>query len=522
VSETEREEGDSFGRGNKAADRSDLATVLDGVAQLATEWRPWPAQEHMLGATAGIIMSTGALGSGKSEPGAFMLLRWALRNPRREDGRPTKWYAIGPDFGRLRSEQMPKILEHARRIVGVDVVKRVTVGMDPKIVLIHDQQIVFRSASDADRLRGHEIDGFWIDEAQLVSEEAFRIAVSRVRSSRKFRIVITCSPEDVPSWNWHLISGESVPHNELRRTLIETGTGFFCYRWRSEDNLANQGEVLASVRAVMDTSSPIVAAQELEGRYPGTHEAPTSGALDFTRAFVGTARLRHEDTRAAVLGVDLGMSEDFTWFTILSRTGYVLAMERFNASTPGFTTKGFYPKVEELIVGRVLDWQIPVVKIDSAMHGVGTVQHLERELAGRAKVVGYRTSSPGRKAEAIEALGGALARLSIRIPSTWIDPTGGEHRVEFVDYLRKELSELVVTQKDGYRTFDHPSGGHDDGVVSLALAFQGLESRPEVDLSPWFKKNKFQVPGSKWATPFGPGFNLGGMRPFPPTRPPGR
>lgn len=501
----ENEEALAFGRGNTAAHRAGRAPLMPGLASITTEWAPYPSQTRMVGVTSGICMATGALGSGKSEPGAFMLLRWALRYPRRADGRPSKWYAIGPDFNLLRIEQMPKILEHARRIRGVNVIKRVNVGMDPKIVLIHDQTILFRSSTDADRLRGHEIDGFWLDESQKVDERAFRIAFSRLRSTDLVRVVITGSPEDSPSWNWHLISGQSVPHNKLRKNLLETGTGLYCYRWRSEENLANKAEVLSTVRAVMDASGENVALQELEGRYPGTPEAPALGALDFARAFVGKVPLKAEDMVGAVIGVDLGKKQDFTWITVLSKTGYVLEMERFNVSTPPVPKDGFYHYVEWRVSQLLAKWRVPLVKIDTALSGEAEAEFIAKSVGPRAKVEGYRTDSPRRKAEAIEALGVALARLTIKIPSVWVEPSGVEHRVDFVDYLRRELAELVVTYHPGYRSFTHPAGGHDDGVVSLALCAQGLSVRKPEGGPLNFKQPNFpRFYGYGSTTPFGP------------------
>jgi hypothetical protein len=499
------EEALAFGRGNTAAHRAPRAPLVPGQAHVTSLWTPYPSQKCMLGATTGIIMATGALGSGKSEPGAYTLLRWALRYPRREDGLPTKWYVIGPDYSFLKHQSMPKVLEHARRIRELNVVKRVNVGIDPRIVLLHDQVILFRSATDADRLRGHEVDGFWLDESQKTDPRSFRIAYSRLRSTEKVRVVVTGSPEDFPSWNWHMISGQDEYWNEVRKTLIAGGSGFYCYRWRSEENLSNKSEVLSTVRAVMNATGEGVAVQELEGRYPGTHEAPAIGALDFARAFVGRIELAHEDMVGAVIGVDLAKQQDFTWITVLSKTGCVLAMERFNAHSPGVPANDFYHHVEWRISRQIDMWRAPLVKIDTAMGGGVEAEFLARTLGSRAKVEGYKTDQVRRKYEAIEGLGVALARLSIRVPSVWVEPNGVEHRVDLVDELRRELSELVVTHHEGYRSFRAPSGGHDDGVVSLALAAQGLSVRrpsagPFTYKQPHFPK--FFGYGS--TTPFGP------------------
>ncbi|MCW8138643.1 MAG: hypothetical protein KIT58_07040, partial [Planctomycetota bacterium] len=467
----------AYGRGNSAATRAPRAALASGVAAIETAWQPHDYQAPLLTLDQGLIVAVGALGSGKSEPGALKLLQWALRHPRRADGRPTKWYAIGQDFSLLRQEQFGKILEHARRLKlpgGASVVKRVVYGIDPRIVLLHDQVIMGRSSTDPDRLRGHEVDGFWGDEIQAWTERAFRIAISRTRSAAATRVVLTGSPEDSPGWIWHLISGEHKGYNRLRAELKRSGSGVFVFRWSSASNRANREGVLGAIRAVMDASAHGVAAQELEGRFPGTHESPLLGEIDYAPAF---ARREVELDPSRVvgqsMGVDVGETQDFSWVSILSPDGVLLYQDRFNVSTPGVPRSRFYPYLEDVVVKLVDRWKVETVVIDVAKAGAGVAQHLALRLAGRARVVGYDTGAGTKKADAIEILGTAMSRGDVVVSERW--KAGGEKvEVRFVDVLAKELSELAPKDTGKRRTWDHPPGGHDDGPVSLALAYHGL------------------------------------------------
>lgn len=502
----------AHGRGFKAGAREARASVGDGIIPVPSSWVPHPYQAPLLTIDKGVIFASGALGSGKSEPGAKKLLTWALRYPRRADGRPTKWYAIGPDYSLIRQEQFGKILEHARRLEGVNVVKRVVYGIDPRIVLCHDQVILGRSGTDPDRLRGHEIDGFWGDEVQLWPERAFRIALSRLRSAQAVRVVLTGSPEDAPGWNWHLISGEHKGYNKLRAELLKGGSGFYCFRWASAQNTSNQGEVLGQIRAGLDASAEGVAAQELEGRYPGTHEAPSLAVLDYARAFVGRVDLAPTHVRPEVLGVDIGETEDFTWFTVLSGRGIVLTMERFNAGSPGVPRATFYPYLEERIASTAKAWRVSKVVIDTAKAGKPICQNVQGRLEGSGILAnGYPTDSPGKKSEAIEALSVALGRGDVKIPSRW-RCDGREVEVAQVEQLRKEFQELVPHEfAQGKRRWTHPEGAHDDGVVSLALAWHGLSGveLPGGDYS--YLKQAPPMPGGTFIPgrpSAGGGFNL--------------
>src|SRR5581483_7665653 len=126
----------------------------------------------------------------------------------------------------------------------------------------------------------------------------------------------------------------------------------------------------------------------------------------------------------------------------------------------------------------------------------------------RCRVQGFGTDAPKKKAQAIEALGVAMSRLAVRVPEAWSGPDGVEHRVDHVLQLRRELSELQTQERYGYRTFNHPPGAHDDGVVSVALAAQAV-SRPVGGASlehwkqPAFPRRQTFGPGSPFG-PFGP------------------
>lgn len=473
-------ERDAYGRGFTAGGREADAAVAGGVGALPTEWAPHDYQARLLTLDAGVILAIGALGSGKSEPGALKLIQWALRHPRRADGRPTKWYAIGPDFSLIRQEQFGKLLEHCRRIKlpGVGrIVRRVTYGIDPRIVLMHGQVILGRSATDPDRLRGHEIDGFWGDEVQEWDEKAFRIAFSRLRSAAAIRVVLTGSPEDTPGWLWHMISGKHAGYNALREQLAKDGTGFYAFRWRSSQNTANQAGVLGALRSVMEATAGTTAAQELEGRFPGTHEAPLlMGEIDYAPAMVERLELAETQAVGYSLGVDVGETRDFSWLTVISREGVVLFMDRFNVSTPGVPRERFYPYLERRAEQVARRWGCKVVVVDTSRAGKGVAEHLAIALGAAATVIGVDTGAGNTKSDLIEVAGTAMSRGDLRVPERWVVTGKDPVEVKWVDYLRKELSELQPHEVRKGRRWDHPPGGHDDGPVSLSLAYHGLSS----------------------------------------------
>ena len=496
------------GRGHTAADRTGRPELEAGASFVSTTWTPNEHQRRVMAVDRGFVFSVGGLGSGKSEAAAVKLLMWALRHPRRADGRPTQWYAVAPEFGLIRTEMFPKILEHARRLRELGygaVVKRVVQGMDPKIVLMHDQVILGRSADAPDRMRGFEVDGAWGDEAQRWAWKVFRMLVTRMRSAKAVRLALSASPEDAPGWLWKALEGKHKKFNLIRKALLDDGAGLWCFRWRSDANKANEAGTLGVIGAVLDanpdvpeesqqgTGPSVLQAQELGGRFPGTDEAPSLSVTDYARAFAAKdLQLSAEEARPEVLASDVGETVDFTWPVVMSGRGVALYMARWNAGSPDVPRSTFYVFLEEVLAELAIKWGVRKLVLDSSKAGKPVVQNLERRRQERRlgrveSVLGYDCSVPRKKAEAIEAVGVAMAGGSVRVPERWTGPDG-DHVVEEVGWLRKEFSELVVFEHgSGKRSFDHPAGGHDDGVTSLALAWNVVSGRVETpgDYSTW-------------------------------------
>lgn len=460
-----------------------------GLSGVSTTWTPLPHQRRWLAAATdprgGIAVAVGGLGSGKSEPGAIALLGTALAIPRRPDGRPTRWFAIAPRFNLIRDELFPKILDHARRLREIgygEVVQRVVLGQDPKIVLVHGQTIFGRSADDPNKLRGYEVEGVWLDEAQNQSANVFRIAVSRMRSAEAVRAWVTASPEDSPGWIKALVWGSDPKWNRIRATSRIT-----VERWDSRANTTNSAEVLEIAGAVMDADREGVQVQEIGGRFPGTEEAPSVSSLSFERAFVGDVVLGAEEARPGALGVDIGETWDYTTLVVLSRAGVALSLERFKKGDPGVPRENYYRWLEDRIVATARRWRVPRVVIDLAKSGKPVCESVAAVLG--STVEGYPTDAVGKKSQAVEALLASIGRGQIRAPSSWRVEGQPVVAVANLDWLRTEFRDLQVVEGSGgaRRSFTHPKGGHDDLVVGLALALYGLGSHRRPSPMPVFR-----------------------------------
>lgn len=159
-----------------------------------------------------------------------------------------------------------------------------------------------------------------------------------------------------------------------------------------------------------------------------------------------TARDAH-DGRAYVIGVDWGRHNDFTVITVLdARQRAVVAVDRF-------TQIDYAVQLARLQAMHQRFPDAPILAEANSMGGPLIEQLCRLRLPVRA----FQTTAAS-KAEIIEALALAFEQGELRIPA--------------VQWLIDELMafDQERTPSGGIR-YTAPSGGHDDGVMSLAIAW---------------------------------------------------
>ena len=157
------------------------------------------------------------------------------------------------------------------------------------------------------------------------------------------------------------------------------------------------------------------------------------------------------DGRAYVIGVDWGRHEDFTVITVIdARDRAVVAIDRF-------TQIDYAIQLARL---QAMHSRFPGAQILAESNSMGgpLVEQLQRF---RLPVRAFQTTAAS-KAAAIESLALAFEQGAIRIPAvTWL------------------LDELMAYDQErlpsGTMRYGAPKGGHDDGVMSLAIAWHGVQ-----------------------------------------------
>jgi hypothetical protein len=194
--------------------------------------------------------------------------------------------------------------------------------------------------------------------------------------------------------------------------------------------------------------------------------------------------------KACAIGVDWGRTNDFTVFTAVSDRGHVLELDRFRGME--------YALQRARLEAFWRRHNCALIIAEKNSMGGPICEQLSRD---GLKVRAFTTTHQS-KADIIEALALAFERDLIRIPN---------HQV-----LIGELQAFTATPMAGgaLMRYSAPSGGHDDTVMSLALAWHGYAGavkQSALTAINWSAANEALATGSPWRADqsYGEGYDSG-------------
>ncbi len=226
--------------------------------------------------------------------------------------------------------------------------------------------------------------------------------------------------------------------------LYQKGHGLLRGEWRSWQMPSGSNPHIdpAEIEAAKEDLTELSFAQEYLAQFVSWQGAVFRKILD-------AVSLEPLKGRAAVIGVDWGRTNDFTVFVVLSDSGAVLEIDRFRGIEYSLQRARLQALYERH--GR------PLILAEANSMGGPVIEQLARD---GLKVKPFVTTNAS-KSEAVEALALAFERGEIRIPN---DPV-----------LIGELQAFEAKPlPSGLMRYEAPSGGHDDIVLALAIAWQGL------------------------------------------------
>lgn len=186
----------------------------------------------------------GGRGSGKSWVGAYDLLCRA---------RPGHTYLVAsPTYTKLEDETLATTQAIAEYLGLFGSLKRTP---RPTLKLRSGATIRFRSAEDPEKLRGPNLSGVWLDEASLMGEEAYLIAIACLREhGEQGWLSATFTPKGRGHWTYKVFAKGSPRDVEL----------IHCHTKENPFNPAGWADTLADQYG---GSESLLSLQELGGQF---------------------------------------------------------------------------------------------------------------------------------------------------------------------------------------------------------------------------------------------------------------
>lgn len=304
---------------------------------------------------------------------------------------------------------------------------------DHQINLPGGGSVSVRSADNPDSLRGEGLDYVVLDECAFMHEDAWRQSLRPALADRLGRALFISTPKgrnwfwrmwqyaigndsDWHAWQFTTYDNPHIPPGEIDAAKTQLPERVFAQEFMAEF-IDDAGGVF---RRVMDAAT-------------ASEQPPALGA-------------------SYVIGVDWGKMEDFTVLTVLDHDGDMVYFDRFNQID-------YTVQVSRLraLAGR---YNPTVIIAERNSIGEPLIEQLQRE---GLPVQPFQTTNAS-KAAAVDALALAFERGDIRILN---DPL-----------LIGELQAYEMERlPSGMLRYSAPSGMHDDCVMSLALAWQGISGQ---------------------------------------------
>jgi len=304
---------------------------------------------------------------------------------------------------------------------------------DKLITLPSGGEVQVRSADNPDSLRGEGLDFCVMDECAFIKESAWNEALRPALSDRLGKALFISTPKG-RNWFWRLwMLGNSGTDDEWRSWRFPTSNNPFIVSTEIDAAQGNLPERIFQQEYLAEFID------DAGGIFRGVMAAATA-----------TAQEQAVPDHSYIMGVDWGKHNDYTVLTVVdSTTNEVVYLDRF--SQIDYTTQ--LGRLDAAFV------RFRPEQIIAERNSMG--EPLVEQLFMRGYPVQPFTTTNASKAEAVDALALAFEKGEIQIPN---DPA-----------LIGELQAFEATRlPSGMLRYAAPEGMHDDMVISLALAWQGV------------------------------------------------
>jgi len=354
---------------------------------------------------------------GKSLMGINLLLYWAINK------KPCKILWVSPVYSQANKVQ--KEIDNAIR--HTDIIRTCNYS-ESYIKLRTGSEIYFRSAERYDNIRGFTFDYAILDESAFMRGETWYEAVRPTLAVRGKKVLFLSTPKG-KNWFYDLFKlGESVDHPNYKS-----------YRGSSMDTPF-------IVKEEIDDARKTLPEQIYKQEYMA--EFIDDGGEVFSGLDNNTFDNYPAKTGTVYCGIDVGRVDDYTVATIMDTNGNVLDIYRNNKQQWATLVNELYSFITKYNA-------VTCIEVNS------TGDVIYEQLKSKYNNINAFVTTNKTKQEIIEGLILDMNEKTVMIPSKQLFPP-----------LYSELSTFTYEYNPKTRSikYGHPTGLHDDTVISLALA----------------------------------------------------
>jgi len=353
---------------------------------------------------------------GKSLMGQNLALYWMIN-----DG-PCKVLWVSPVYS-----QTSKVQKELMQAIGGSGIVQTCNYSDNYIKLKNGSEIIFRSAEKYDNIRGLTVDYGILDEAAFMKEDAWREAIRPVFMVKGKKVLFISTPKGK---NWFYELAGLAKSNDYDNYKFYTGSSYDTpYIDRSE---------IEDAKKTLPTN---VFEQEYLAKF-----IDSGGEVFSNLAHIGLQAYPSPQGKV-FCGIDLGKQEDFTVATFMDSAGKVIDIYRNNQNQWSQMVNDILQLIKRYNATTMIE-----------VNSIGDVIYEQIKLQWQ-DTHPFITSSKSKN-EIIEGLILDVNEMNIRIPTAELFPA-----------LQSELETFTYEYNPKTRSirYGHPSGLHDDCVISLAI-----------------------------------------------------
>ena len=381
---------------------------------------PHPKQRHMvneiISSAAKYHVACVGRQFGKSMMAMNLALYWMIN-----DG-PVKVLWVSPVYS-----QTSKVQKELMQAIGASGLVKNCNYSENYIALKNGSEIIFRSAEKYDNIRGLTVDYGILDEAAFMKEDAWKEAIKPVFLVKGKKVLFISTPKGK---NWF--------HELFQLAKSPDYTNYKAYTGSSYDTpYINREEIEDAKR----TLPPNVFQQEYLAKFIDSGGEVFSNLDKNLFSHYGPAQGK------VYCGVDLGKQEDFTVATFMDSAGQVIEIYRAN-------NKEWTQMVRDIM--ELVKKYSATVMVE--VNSIGDV--IYEQIKNQWQDTHPFVTTSKSKNEMIEGLILDMNEVNVKIPDG-----------QLFAPLLSELEVFTYSYNPKTRSikYGHPSGLHDDCVISLAI-----------------------------------------------------